>query len=139
MCNISDLVSEMNEWSGMLASRDKASGGASRMELVGELVANTATKIARLSTLNPTDVTALSDAIAAQGLQKEQRQAVTAAIDAVFEKALDDVPEAEGTPKNQVMMDPQNYVTQPFMTKIRGKGSFDEKISTTADFIANKL
>ena len=138
MSSADDIANEIKSWKVMLDSRSKSSATAGD-KLVQKLVVNMSAKVSNLSFLDPNGYKLISEAVQAQGLTDENISMLTTALDAKFEKQLDEASNAKPTTKRMLFMHPLSYRTDRFLKKIRRKGTFESKITLCADYLANQM
>ena len=104
------------------------------------LATSMASKIGRLPGMGPNDQKMLCEVVKACGFSAGPLAVLTSAIDAKFDESLevDDTP-VKGSNKAQLLLNPQTYATQAFVTMAQGRSIIDVKLIGLAEFLANTL
>ena len=82
----------------------------------------------------------LYDAVNASGYDKDGKAAITAAIDAQYEKQLDEEPKAKASKRNQLLLKPLPWVTEGLVVTIKKANStIDVQLQVCSDYLVTKL
>ena len=138
MSSVADLVQEMLSLKMMMSSRAGA-GGKDPTALMKKYASSVAMKIGRLNGVDPNAATQLHDAAKNSGLPEDSRAVIVMAIDAKFEQEIETEPEVAASTRRQLLTNAPAYVTASLVKSLKGPGSVDSKIMSTADFLANTL
>ena len=139
MASVSDVVEEIRGIEMMLKSRSDG-GTACTPEYMRKLASSMASKCTHLNFLDPNAAKMLYDAVNVSGYDKDGKAAITAAIDAQYEKQLDEEPKAKASKRNQLLLKPLPWVTEGLMVTIRkANTTIDVKLQVCSEYLANKL
>ena len=136
MSCVCDLVREMLSLKTMMSSRAGA-GGKDPTALMKKYASSVAMKIGRLNGVDPNTATQLHDAAKNSGLPEDSRAVIVMAIDAKFEQEIETEPDVAASTRRQLLTNAPAYVTASLVKSLKGPGSVDSKIMSTADFLAN--